>query len=258
MNTNSDTFKRKEVKYLLSEKQHAYIRTALEQRMIPDLYGESVITSIYYDTENWSLIERSLDKPTYKEKLRVRVYGSETLRNTSQAFIEIKTKFKGIVYKRRIETSFEQASLFLNEASLAGGVDRQLASSICQGDARRRQIMNEIEALARRHGCVYPSMAISCFRTALALRDEYREQDEGFRVTFDERITWRDLRIARHAPSNLLLPNNQCVMEVKMPGFCPLWFVQILNKACAYPSSFSKYGMSYKARMTMLERSYCA
>ena len=74
----TDTFERKEVKYRLNAKQHREVLDALAGRMAADEYGRTRITSLYFDTPTRDLIARSLEKPLYKEKLRVRWYGTPT------------------------------------------------------------------------------------------------------------------------------------------------------------------------------------
>lgn len=271
-----DVFKRKEVKYLLSDKQYSELRAALEGKMHLDDFGQTVITSIYYDTADWSLIERSLDKPLYKEKLRVRIYGTRAPRNEDDAFIEIKSKFKGIVYKRRVPCTYGQAQAFLRQVSRAGEARGWLCEELSQGDSHRLQVLHEIAALVVRWGALSPSMAVSCSRLALtSCCDQSQEgvisdgvgpetdgttavNSEDLRITFDSELMWRDVRVARHACARELLDSDQCIMEVKTSRACPLWLVQTLNDSHIYPSSFSKYGTAYKARRNTLERSSCA
>ena len=102
-----NTFERFEEKYLLSTPQYQALMAGLRGRMQPDLFGRSTVSSIYYDTPDYRLIRTSLDKPDYKEKLRVRVYGTPTAE--SKAFVELKKKVDGIVYKRRVEMPIAQA-----------------------------------------------------------------------------------------------------------------------------------------------------
>ena len=109
MNTFADVFERKEVKYRISRRQYRMLRAAFGERMQEDSFGRSLVTSRYFDTEERSLIARSLEKPLYKEKLRVRTYGIDA----DRAFVELKKKFKGIVYKRRIAMTPRSAERFL-------------------------------------------------------------------------------------------------------------------------------------------------
>ncbi len=311
-----DVFKRKEVKYLLTDKQYRALLDSFDGVMRLDDFGKTIITSVYYDTEDWALIERSLDKPLYKEKLRVRVYGTTTPRVTDEAFIEIKTKFKGIVYKRRVACTYGQAQTFLEQTSLLGRAPKALIQDIAQEDAHRLQVLREIEAFIARHGALYPSMAISCSRLAFTSCVEQDEAEktceqggqaeqaaraaqveqaaqtsrmaqaahradcaasvmpvlatlseaslvptansEEVRITFDSSVAWRDARAAKHAWPNALLEQGERIMEVKVPSAYPLWLAHALGDLAIYPSSFSKYGTAYKARMNMIERSCCA
>ena len=104
------TFERKEVKYRLNAMQVRAIKQALSAHMAPDEYGQTSITSVYYDTPNRDMISRSLEKPVYKEKLRLRTYGPRCAQ--APVFVELKKKHEGIVYKRRIAVSESAARLY--------------------------------------------------------------------------------------------------------------------------------------------------
>ena len=97
---NGYTFERRELKYRITDAQRAALEAAFGTQMIPDEYGESTICNIYYDTADYRLIRASLEKPAYKEKLRLRSYG--VTEPGGEVFLELKKKYKGIVYKRRI------------------------------------------------------------------------------------------------------------------------------------------------------------
>ena len=102
-----DVFQRIEVKYLLSDRQYTELLKRLENMAAIDSYGRTSILNIYFDTPDFKLIERSLEKPVYKEKLRLRTYGVAS--DDTNAFIEIKKKYKGVVYKRRINMPYKEA-----------------------------------------------------------------------------------------------------------------------------------------------------
>ncbi len=93
-------FKRYELKYLLTQEQKQTVLQAMAEHMELDQYGRTTIRNIYFDTENYRLIRRSIDKPAYKEKLRIRSYARA--KATSTVFVELKKKYDSIVYKRRI------------------------------------------------------------------------------------------------------------------------------------------------------------
>ncbi len=252
MATFTDVFERKEVKYRLSASQHAAMVRALDGRMALDQYGRTRVCSLYLDTPDRSLIERSLDKPVYKEKLRLRWYGD--VQADSRTFIEIKKKFKGIVYKRRVGCSYAAAQAYARGASYKGACARfplpaaqEAAESLAP---RSLQIAREIDQFALLHGPLVPSMLIACDRMAYASV----EDEGGVRITFDENVRYRDLRAGD--PCALadegmtpLLRQGDAVMEIKVAGPFPLWLVRALRACDARPTSFSKYGEAYKTCM---------
>ena len=100
-------FKRYEIKFLISKSQVEELKYIMFEYMKADKYGKSTICNLYFDTPDFLLIRRSIEKPLYKEKLRLRSYGSAT--EEKKVFPELKKKYKGIVYKRRLEMSEKQA-----------------------------------------------------------------------------------------------------------------------------------------------------
>lgn len=221
-------FKRYEKKYMLTQEQQVNLMKQLLPYIKEDKFGRYTICNIYYDTEDWELIRQSIQKPVYKEKLRVRSYGVPG--DEDKAFIEIKKKYKGIVYKRRITAQAKDV-----EPILTGGSSFEIKKS-------DEQIRNEIlwfQSFYR----TQPRIFIGYDRQAFA-----GIQDSGLRITFDTNIRWRDeeldLRCGDYGQP--VLPGEQVLMEIKMPGACPLWLAHILNGSGIYPTSFSKYGTCYK------------
>lgn len=245
------TFERKEVKYRLNAMQVRAIKQALSAHMAPDEYGQTSITSVYYDTPNRDMISRSLEKPAYKEKLRLRTYGPRCAQ--APVFVELKKKHEGIVYKRRIAVSESAARLFMVGVPYGRAISRYpLVDEALEAEshsAKSLQIAEEIAACVRRNGPVFPSMAILVERVAWApLPDARGAEAEGVRITFDERIRYRDLFApAGKRASVPLLAAGEAIMEVKVPGAYPLWLVRVLDDCGAYPTSFSKYGEAYLA-----------
>lgn len=105
-------FKRYEIKYLLNREQYRQIRDTMDGFMISDRYGHSTIKSLYLDTPDFLLARRSLEKPLYKEKLRLRSYGNTTA--DSPVFVEIKKKYDSVVYKRRISMTEAEAREYVH------------------------------------------------------------------------------------------------------------------------------------------------
>lgn len=273
MATHTDVFERKEVKYRLSAGQLRALVSALEGRMAPDAFGRTRVTSLYFDTPARSLIDRSLEKPLYKEKLRLRAYGAPA--PDGLVFIELKKKFKGIVYKRRVGCSYRAARAYLAGVSYEQACARfPLADAEAAAESRSPrslQIAAEIDQFMLRHEPLVPSMYIACERVAYApvfdavgehvggshadmLRGGLRDDvPSDLRITFDEAIAYRDLfadssatgvAVSVYVP---LLGAGEAVMEVKASGPFPLWLVRALDECRAYPTSFSKYGTAYRA-----------
>ena len=219
----SNTFERFEEKYLLNAAQYQAVLTGLRGRMQPDLFGRSMVSSIYYDTEDYRLIRASLDKPDYKEKLRVRAYGVPTSEST--VFVELKKKYDGIVYKRRAAMSLYEADLLLQ------GKPTQTDS----------QILREIRYFLGFYKPV-PSAFLSYKRIA------YTGAEEGLRITFDDSIRFRTsaLRLTAGDWGQELMPPGMTLMELKSPGAIPLWLCALLNDNGIFPTSYSKYGTSYR------------
>lgn len=70
-----NVFQRKETKYVLSQEDFHKFFHDLQKEMSVDEYGQHTILSLYFDTDDFRLIKRSIDKPVYKEKFRIRAYG---------------------------------------------------------------------------------------------------------------------------------------------------------------------------------------
>ncbi|MBQ2115565.1 MAG: VTC domain-containing protein, partial [Lachnospiraceae bacterium] len=92
-------FKRYEMKYMMTKKQRRYVLEAMLPYMKLDDYGHTTIRNIYFDTDDFRLVRRSIEKPVYKEKLRIRSY--KQVCGDDKVFIELKKKYDGVVYKRR-------------------------------------------------------------------------------------------------------------------------------------------------------------
>ena len=124
---NGYTFERRELKYRITDAQRAALEAAFDARMVPDEHGESTICNIYYDTADYRLIRASLEKPAYKEKLRLRSYG--VTEPGGEVFLELKKKYKGIVYKRRITLPEDAAGDFIAGRARSANTPLKAANS---------------------------------------------------------------------------------------------------------------------------------
>lgn len=218
-------FKRYEIKYLISKEQQKEIKNRMREYMVGDKYGRSTICNIYFDTPSYLLIRRSIEKPVYKEKLRLRSYG--TAQPDSTAFIELKKKYKSVVYKRRISMTEEDAMKYL-----------------CKREKiTDTQITREIDYFFSQYEALQPAVFLSYEREAFYAKDDY-----DFRITFDENILWRDynLSLCSGIHGSPILQNGQVLMEIKTGAAIPLWMTSILSEKHIYKTSFSKYGNAYQ------------
>lgn len=218
-------FRRFEIKYLLTRKQKEAILAAMKPYMEPDTYGRNTIRNIYYDTDNYRLARRSLEKPVYKEKLRVRSYGA--VGPEEKVFVELKKKYNGVVYKRRIELAEREAMDYLAGKASAPG---------------KNQITEEIDYFLHFYDKLGPKVFLSYEREAY-----YTKEPSEFRVTFDENILWRetDLSLEKGIYGAPILQPGQALMEIKTPGNIPLWMVKVLSEEKIRKTTFSKYGNAY-------------
>ena len=246
MATAADTFERKEKKYLVTAEQSEAIKAGLAAHMRLDDYGATRIDSLYLDTCDRTLICRSLEKPLYKEKLRIRSYGAFS--DAEAVFIEIKKKYKGVVYKRRVRMTDKGARAYVNGASYEDAQMRFPLGGTSSENALapgKLQIAREIDAFFRRYNGLAPSMLISCVREAWCPIDA-GDEDCVDRITFDENISYVDLMEESSVMRRPVTAPGQIVMEIKCAGGYPVWLCELLSSVGAYPRSFSKYGNAYK------------
>ncbi len=222
---NGYIFKRVEKKYMLTRAQYEEFITAIEPYMAIDEYGLSKICNIYFDTENDELVRLSNEKPVYKEKFRLRSYGIPGPED--KVYLELKKKYRDIVYKRRISLKLSEA-----EDYLLRGIRPQKDS----------QILREIDYFISFHKTV-PKLYLAYDRTAW-----YGREDKEFRMTFDSHIRSRrnHLSLAFGDVADELFEQEYWLLEIKAVGAYPLWLVRKMEELSLYPVSFSKYGTIYK------------
>ena len=218
-------FKRYEIKYLLDDRQRDALMKAMDGRMKIDRFGHTIIRNIYFDTDNYRLIRTSLDKPVYKEKLRIRSYSQ--VNGDDEVFVELKKKYESVVYKRRIVLPESKAMEWLAE----GG--KQPGGS---------QIENEIEYFRNFYEGLKPKVFLSYEREAF-----YPLDDSDTRITLDSNIIGRScgLSLKQGIYGTPILENGMNILEVKVTSSLPMWLIRFLRENDIDKTSFSKYGMYY-------------
>lgn len=219
-------FKRYEFKYIISLSQKQTLLKTINDYMSLDNYGRTTIRNLYFDTDTYLLIRRSIERPVYKEKLRIRSYEKAT--ENSTVFAELKKKYQSVVYKRRVSLCEKNAMDWLNQIKPC---DQQ------------SQITNEIDYFIKFYQTLHPVLFLSYEREAY-----YSNDGSDFRITFDENILCRetDLSLKSEIYGTPILQDGITLMEIKCSGGIPLWLTDILSREKIYKTAFSKYGTAYK------------
>lgn len=217
------SFKRHEIKYLITINQYINLMNYLSDKVEKDVFYKSTIYNVYYDTDNFELIRKSIEKPIYKEKLRIRSYDKPTL--DSSVYVELKKKYDHIVYKRRGKIAYKY---ILNNSFLEGA---------------ETQIDKEIKYFNDFYGGLSPKMFLSYEREAY-----YFKTDKQIRITFDTNIKYctENVSLLPSISDIRLLPNNLVLMELKVPFSIPYDLAKYLSSEKTFKTPFSKYGTAYK------------
>lgn len=222
-----NVFSRHELKYLITKEQKEIIIQETKENMKLDDYGRTIIQNLYFDTDNYRLIRHSIEKPLYKEKLRMRSY-RKIINDNDTVFVEMKKKYDSIVYKRRMEMPYNEAYMWLcNKKKVS----------------KDTQIIKELEYFIQYYETLKPHVYIAYEREAYI-----GNKERDFRVTFDENILWRQekLSLKEEIYGNSIIDKDYVLMEIKTSESIPLWMTNILTKEKIYKVPFSKYGHAYE------------
>lgn len=227
-------FARTEKKYRISAEKKERFLQAISPYVDEDAYGRYSLCNIYFDTQSDELIRTSIEKPIYKEKLRLRSYGVPC--ETDEVFLEIKKKYKGVVYKRRVMMTLHQAMEYIKTGKIPVEADSQ--------------IMREIDYFINFYH-PEPKLYLAYDRLAFTGREAPQ-----LRITVDEEVRSRRdrLDLTQGDEGERLLGDGEAILEIKTNGAMPLWLTGILAQEEIYPISFSKYGEIYKRELLQREK----
>lgn len=226
------TFRRVEKKYRLTAAQKDALLALIGPRLTPDAHGRNTICSLYLDTPDHLIIRNSIIARTYKEKLRLRSYGTPTMDDL--VFLEIKKKFKRVVYKRRERMTLREAMAYIEHGEKP-----------CDS-----QIMREIDYAMHFYRSPKPMMLIAYEREAY-----FDAENPDLRITFDTNVRARntDCRLENGSHGEYLLPEDVILMEIKTGGAMPVWLAGALSQYGILPGRFSKYGTAYLRNAGLIE-----
>ena len=231
-----DSFERNEKKYLIDAEQKRSFLNQIQEYIKPDRFHRYRICNVYMDTPDFRLIRNSMERPSYKEKLRIRSYGPVSA--DGKVFVELKKKYLGTVYKRRTVMAPCEADAFVLKKDSCSDISGQVEREI-------RYFIDFYENLI-------PAMYIGYRREA------WQEvPDNSIRITFDDDIFWRTSDISLESESlfgTRILSGDDSLMEIKCGAAMPLWLSAALAENKIYKTSFSKYGQAYSRLVSVSER----
>lgn len=222
----NDIFQRIEEKYLITEEKKTKLLNKISSHIECDDYFKSSIHNIYFDTDNNDLIINSLEKPIFKDKFRIRSY--KIPKEDDEVFLEMKTKYKGVVGKRRIKLKLKDFYKYINKEIKP-----------------KEQILKEIMYYYNYYD-LKPAIYIAYDR------ESYKgKENKNLRITFDSNLRSRreKLKFVENVSMNNYFDKNIYIMEIKTVGSLPLWLVKTLSELEIMPTSFSKYGKIYEKEM---------
>lgn len=211
----TETFERVEHKYLLTKQEANQLFELIKDHIVEDVYPRYTLYNIYYDSDDYQMIRKSIEGPQYKEKLRLRSYGE--VKDDGFMYLEMKKKYDGIVYKRRIQIPS------INETSNSSQIKKEL------------QYMKDFYEAKEKVFIAYDRIAYSA------------KNESDVRITFDTNIRYRfeNLKLTDIYDDNYLLNDDQVLLEVKVMNRYPLWLTHALSSLKLTRTSFSKYGTIY-------------
>lgn len=218
-------FERIEKKFRIRPDQYEALLPTLAANTVADAFGETTVCSVYYDTPDFLLIRRSVERPKFKEKLRLRSYGFPD--ENQPVFVELKRKLNGIGYKRRIRVPLSEAKKLLSGTEIA---------------CTEPQIMREILEFVRRYA-PSPRVFLTYRRYAL-----YEKDNPDFRITVDRDLRFRTERAGDPDDFNLspvLKDDRTVLLEIKSTGGIPRWLTERMSALGIYQAPFSKVGYCF-------------
>lgn len=222
---NTQVFQRHEIKFIITRPQKELILSEMQGILKEDGFGRSTIRNIYFDTDSYQLARHSIEKPVYKEKLRLRSYKKSGPED--KVFVELKKKYQSVVYKRREQVSLKDAVLWYEKG---------------EGFPGGTQVGKELDWFYRYYKTLKPKVFLSYEREA------YFSQEGNLRITFDENILARQngLSLSEDIGGTLVLNPDLIIMELKTDKGIPLMLSGLLGREKIYKGSFSKYGSVYR------------
>jgi len=237
---------RYELKYVLDQSQYQALFGVLAGHMQPDPHGDEagryLVTSLYYDTQDYKAYWDKMDGLRFRRKLRLRVYDTPVITPEITCSVEIKQRTNRTVLKKRVVLSYASA---MELCEMRDGINGVPGSG--------QAVMDEVRYLCSVQR-LRPACVVSYERQALM----GTERDPGLRVTFDTTMKGRvhdlSLLLPGTAADRYFLPPPRCIMEIKADGYVPYWLTKLISEQRCTPQSVSKYCMALEKCLGTLQR----
>ena len=222
---------RYEFKYLVTPGTASALRSHVATFLPPDRFtqdGSYAVSSLYLDSQDFSLYRQTLTGEKNRFKLRVRTYSDGA---AAPAFLEVKRRVNAAILKRRAHVPREAAQLLLSgSVSWSAGLPAS-----CRADASR---FAALASLCRARPCVHVRYRREAYEPAAS---------EPVRITFDTEIEYAPVRDTSLDTGGLhwkRTPVNGVVFEVKFSERYPTWVADLVRRFGLKNCSVPKYVLS--------------
>lgn len=241
-------FSRYELKYLLTRQQYDDFVDILPNYLEPDTSGDAhgryIITSLYYDSDDYRAYWDKIEGHKFRRKVRVRVYGQQTVTADTPCFVEIKQRINKTLQKKRVVMSYASAEALCGHGESIPEEDQLSATD--------RDIVSEIRYLQATLQ-LQPACVVSYDRRAF----DGSDYEDGLRITFDTNLKGRthDLSLLSTgtAANQFFVPPMWCVMEIKVNYRVPYWLTEMIGYYRFTLRRISKYCAALEQSKSLLQ-----
>ena len=241
-------FSRYELKYLLTQQQHDDFVDILPNYLEPDTSGDAhgryTITSLYYDSDDYRAYWDKIEGHKFRRKVRIRVYGQETVTPDTRCFVEIKQRINKTLQKKRVVMTYASAEALCGHGESIPEEDDLSATD--------RDIVSEIRYLQATLQ-LQPACIVSYDRRAF----DGSDYEDGLRITFDTNLKGRthDLSLLSTgtAANQFFVPPMWCVMEIKVNYRVPYWLTEMIGHHRFTLRRISKYCAALEQSKSLLQ-----
>jgi SPX domain protein involved in polyphosphate accumulation len=232
-----------ELKYLTRFDTYQRIIRQLDPYAERDGYagelGRYSIISLYYDSPELACYWDKINGVPYRNKLRIRQYGS--MAGSDDAYIEVKQKLLASIRKIRTRMKLTQAY------DLLAAAHQRAETSEVIDRSPEDEVLNHVMYLRSLYN-LEPKAIISYEREPYVGR-----YDHHLRMTFDLNLRSRaeDLRLESGPWGKYIMSPDIVLVEMKVDGRIPEWFISLVAEHNLEPCRFSKYCLGLERALSL-------